>query len=426
MSLQIVGLNHKTAPLEIREKLAFDERSRDSDLKNLADGVNVREALIISTCNRVEILFEGDPTSAFPRITEFLAAEKELSPSLFTKHLYHFSDEQAIRHLFRVAASLDSMIVGEGQILGQVRDAYAIASKAGTVRRKIHKLLHHAFRAAKRVRSETRIGNSAVSVSAAAVVRARKIFGTLNNKTVLLVGAGEMAELTAKALVNTGTSRILVCNRTKSRAFELAQAVGGEVAEFEKLKNVLPEADLVVCSTSAPDFLISSEIVRQSQNIRQLRPALYIDISVPRNVSPAITEIENVFLYDVDDLQSVVEANAEIRRREISLAEKIVDEETAAFWEYLPIFDKGEALGLVRRNMSDMAQREFARQRARLGDLTPEQETAVEQLLRETINKIADPILYSLRRSHEVGSEDFAEILCTMLGGNDIQPKDKR
>ena len=426
MSLQIVGLNHKTAPLELREKLAFEERNRVSDLRTLADGANVREALILSTCNRVEILIEGEPESAFGRTVKFLAANKAIPPHIFAKHLYHFSDEQAVRHLFRVAASLDSMILGEGQILGQVRDAYSLATKAGTARRKIHKLLHHTFRAAKRVRSETRIGSSVISVSSAAVEKARKIFGSLENKTVLLVGAGEMAELAAEHLINKGARRILICNRTIGKSFDLAHEIGGEVVEFEKLKNVLPEADVVICSTAAPDFLIYSEIVRQSQTARQFRPALFIDISVPRNVAPDVGDIENVFLYDVDDLQSVVSANAEARRRQVLLAEQIVDEETNAFWEYLPVLEKSETLGLVRQKMSDAARREFARQREELGDLTPEQEAAIESLLLRTVNKIADPVLYSLRRTHEVGATDFAEILCTMLGGNEIEKEYKR
>ena len=425
MSLQIVGLNHRTAPLEMREKLALNEQNRVSDLRNLTDGTHVREALILSTCNRIEILLEGEPSATFAQAVEFLAANKQISAQVFVQHLYHYSGEEAVRHLFRVASSLDSMVVGEGQILGQVRNAYTQATEAGTARRKIHKLLHHAFRAAKRVRSETRIGSSAVSISSAAVEKARKIFGSLQNKTVLLIGAGKMAELAAKHLVNKGARRILICNRTVGKAIELAREIGGEVAEYEKLKNVLPEADVVICSTAANDFLITSEIVRQSQNARHNRAALYIDISVPRNVAPEVGEIENVFLYDVDDLQSVVAANAESRQREILLAEKIIEEETAVFWEYLPVLDKSETLGMVRQKMSDAARREFERNRSQLGDLTPEQEALIEQMLHSAVNRIAQPVLYSLRRAHEVGATDFAEILCTMLGGTGYEIETK-
>ena len=416
MSLQLVGLNYKTAPLELREKLAFKEENRAANLKNLTDGAIVREALILSTCNRVEILLEGEPETTFARAIEFIAANSGVAPENFAEHLYHYSDEGAVRHLFRVAASLDSMIVGEGQILGQVRAAYETAAKAGTAKRKIHKLLHHAFRAAKRVRGETRIGGSAISVSSAAVEKARKIFGTLANKTVLLLGAGEMAELAAKHLVNKGANRILICNRTLEKAVELASEIGGEVVEFEMLQCVLPQADVILCSTAAPDFLITPEIVRASQNRRQNRPALLIDISVPRNVAPEVARIENVFLYDVDDLRSVAAANSEAHEREIRLAERIVKEEAAAFWEFLPVLDKGEILGLLQQQIARTTRRQFELQRAQLGDLTAEQEIAVERLVRSTVNKITQPIFYSLRRAQETGATEFAEILLTMMG----------
>lgn len=423
MSLQLIGLNHKTAPLEIREKLAFKEQSCVSELRNLADGARVCEALILSTCNRVEILLEGEQQeAAFEHTVEFLAASRGIGPQFFAEHLYHYSDERAIRHLFRVASSLDSMIIGEPQILGQVRKAYSLATEAGTAGRKIHKLLHHTFRTAKRVRSETRIGSLAVSVSFAAVEKARKIFGSLAGKTVLLIGAGEMAELAAKHLLNKGASRILICNRTRRSALNLATGIGGEAVDFENLETILPQADVVICSTAAPDFLISAEMALRSQNARELRPTLFIDICVPRNISPGVGEIKNVFLYDVDNLQSAVSANSETRRREAALAERIINEEVAAFWEYLPALERGKTIDMLRQKMRDAARTEFERNRPRLGDLKPEQEAAIEQLLMSTVNKISRPVLYGLQRSHEAGEFEFAEILCTMLGENEIQP----
>ena len=419
MSLQLIGLNYKTAPLEIREKLAFKEQSCVSSLRNLVDGVCVREGLILSTCNRVEILLDGESDSAFSYVVDFLAASKELSPEIFTPHLYHFSNEQVARHLFRVASSLDSMIIGETQILRQVRDAYSLATEAGTARRTIHKLLHHTFRSAKRVRNETRICSLPVSVSSAAVEKARKIFGSLADKTILLIGAGEMAELAAKHLVNKGAQKILICNRTTQNALNLANEFSGEVVDFEKLETVLPEADVVICSTSAPDFLINKGIAVQSQKAKENRPTLFIDISVPRNVCPTVSEIENVFLYDVDDLQSVISANFEARRQEAVAAEQIIDEETEEFWEYLRTLEKGEMLGLLRQKMQDTARGELELHRSRLRGLTPEQEAAIELILLRTVNKIAHPILYGLRHSREAGATDFAEILCAMLGGDE-------
>lgn len=421
MSLQLIGLNHKTAPLEIREKLSFDEQNCVSGLRSLVDGACVFEGLILSTCNRVEILLEGKSDSAFSHVVDFLAASKDLSPEIFTPHLYHFSNEDAVRHLFRVASSLDSMILGETQILRQVRDAYSRAIEAGTARRTIHKLLHHTFRSAKRVRNETRICSLPVSVSSAAVEKALQLFGSLADKTILLIGAGEMAELAAKHLVSKGARKILLCNRTTQNALKLANEFGGIVVDFEKLETVLPEADVIICSTSAPDFLISQEIAVKSQNAKQKRPTLFIDISVPRNVCPRVSEIENVFLYDVDDLQSVISANFEARRREAVAAERIISEGTTEFWEYLRTLERGEMLGLLRKKMQEAARSEFELHRSRFRGLTSEQEAAIEQLLLRTVNKIAHPILYGLRHSRESGATEFAEILCAMLGSEDVE-----
>lgn len=416
MSLQIIGLSHKTAPLEIRERLAFGEQDYISNLRNLTDGKLIREALLLSTCNRVEILVEADSARALKRIIEFISGCKNVAPEVFEHQLYHFSDERAVNHLFRVAASLDSLIVGEDQILKQVRKAYELAAEAGTVRRKIHKLLHHTFRTAKRVRSGRRSNKPAISVSCAAVEKAKKIFGSLSDKSILMIGAGEMAELAAKQLFNKGAKRILICNRTLENADRLAREVGGEVVEFEKLKNALPEVDVVICSTAAPGFIISAEMTRQSQSARRNRSALFIDISVPRTVAPEIAEIDNVFLYDVDDLQSVVAVNAELLRQEIINSEQIIKEEAAAFWKFLPILEKDETIGLLQRKMHESAQREFEKHRSKLAGISPEQENIIRQILNETVNKIAQPVIYSLRRAHETGAGEFAEILCTVIG----------
>lgn len=418
MSLQIIGLNHKTAPLEVRERLAFKEQNLVSDLRHLTDGASVGEALILSTCNRVEIVVQGDEDAAVERTIEFLASSKGIAPDVFAAHLYHLSGERAVHHLFRVAASLDSMIVGEAQILGQVRRAYSLALEAGTARRSLHKLLHHTFHVAKRVRTETCVGSSAVSLSYAAIEKAVKMFGTLADKTVLLVGAGEMTACAAKHLVKKRARRILICNRTPDNAFGLVAETGGEFVRLENLENALAAADIVICSTSAPDFLITEDMVEKSQRVRGFAPTLFVDISVPRNVAPRIGTIENVFAFDVDDLQSVIAANLDERQREAMRAEEIVSEEVQKFRESLRALDKGETLGLLRQTMRDSALNELERFRAKLADLTPAQQAAVEQLLLATVNKIAHPILYGLRRSHEAGAVEFAEILSTMLSEN--------
>lgn len=421
MSLLLVGLNYKSAPLEIREQLAFNEQSCTAHLENLTDGAIIREGLILSTCNRVEILVETESDAAFDKIVEFLACAKQIEPQFFIEHLYQYSGAEAVNHLFRVASSLDSMILGEPQILTQVRQAYTLATKAGTVRRFLHKLLHHTLSVAKRVRTETGIAQNAVSVSFAAVESARKIFGSLSDKTVLLVGAGEMAELAAKHLAAKGTKRILIANRTFEHATGLAMEFNGEVVPFENLENALPQADIIICSTAAPEFVINTTAVEASQKLRQNCPAFFIDISVPRNIEPDIQEIKGVFLQSVDDLQTVIESNWRQRRIEAERAEAIIRAEVAEFQKSLQILDIGETLGLLRTKIQEMARTEFGKNRAKLGVLTVEQELAMEKLLISTVNKVSHPVLYGLRHTEEQGATEFVKILGELL--NDFVTK---
>lgn len=415
MSILLVGLNHKSAPVEIREQLAFDETNYADHLENLIDGALIREGLILSTCNRVEILVEAESGAAFDKIVEFLARAKQIEPRLFVEHLYCHSNADAVNHLFRVASSLDSMVLGEPQILTQVRQAYTLATEAGTVRRVLHKLLHHTLSVAKRVRTETGIAQSAVSVSFAAVESARKIFGSLADKTVLLVGAGEMAELAAKHLAAKGTKRILIANRTFEHAVNLAIEFSGEVVPFEELENVLPQADIIICSTAAPEFVIRKAAVEASQKIRRNCPAFFVDISVPRNVEPDIQEIEAVFLQSVDDLQTVIESNLRQRRLEAERAEEIIKAEVLEFQKSLQFMDIGETIGSLRLKMQEMARVEFGKNRSKLGALTNEQELAMEKLLISTVNKISHPVLYGLRHTQEQGAGEFVKILSDLL-----------
>ena len=415
MSLILVGLNHKSAPLEVREQLAFDEQTCAAHLRDLTDGAVIREGLILSTCNRVEILVETESAAAFDKIVEFLACAKKIEPRFFAEHLYHYSGADAVNHLFRVASSLDSMILGEPQILGQVRQAYTLATEAGTVRRVLHKLLHHALSVAKRVRTETGIAQNAVSVSFAAVESARKIFRSLTDKTVLLVGAGEMAELAAKHLAAKGTKRILISNRTIEHAVNLAMEFSGEVVPFEELENYLSQADIIICSTAAPEFVIDVSAVQASQKLRQNRPAFFVDISVPRNIEPDIQEIEGVFLKSIDDLQTVIASNLQQRMVEAVRAEAIIEAEVAEFQKSLQILDIGETLGLLRTKMQETARAEFGKNRAKFGALLPEQELAMEKLLISTVNKVLHPVFYGLRHTHEQGATEFVKILSDLL-----------
>ncbi len=406
MSIFLIGVNHKTAPVEVRERLAFDDATCSAGLRTLVDGEIVREGLIVSTCNRVEILTATSSDQlefGAGRVTEFLDTSGQLPSGFLDHHLYRHTNEEAVRHLFRVASSLDSMVVGEPQVLGQVRHAYSLAVEAGTAGRVINKLVHHTFRVAKRVRSETGIAANAVSISYMAVELGKKIFDSLKGCTVMLIGAGEMAELSAKHLVNAGASRVLISNRTESAARAIAEQIGegASTVPFDRLHDSLHEADLVICSTGAPNFVLTAEQMRKVRDRRRNRPTCLIDISVPRNIDPAAGKVPNVFLFDIDDLENVISSNIREREREAERAELIVQSEVMQFQQKLRLMDAGPTIGAMRDKMEEIARAELVRQRKRLGVLTQEQEAAIESLLMSTVKKISHPILNQMRRLYE-------------------------
>jgi glutamyl-tRNA reductase len=295
------------------------------------------------------------------------------------------------------------MVVGEPQVLGQVRHAYALGVEAGTVGRVLNRLVHHTFKVAKRVRSETGIAASAVSISYMAVELGKKIFDRLKGCTVLLIGAGEMAELSARHLVNAGVTRVIIANRTPETAQQLAGEFGGTATSLDQIDQVLPEADVVICSTGAPDYVVTAELTRKALERRRNRPTCFIDISVPRNIDPAVSNIHNVFLFDIDDLESVISSNIREREREAERAELIVQSEVMQFQQKLRLLDIGPSIGALRQNMQDVARAELAKQRKRLGVLTKDQEAAIESLLMSTVNKISHPIISQMRRLYETG-----------------------
>lgn len=409
MSIVLVGLNHKTAPIAVRERLAFTDEACAEGLRALVDGELVNEGLIVSTCNRVEVLASTTErlTEGKQRIEKFLSQSRCLPREDFSGHLYSHTDTEAVRHVFRVASSLDSMVVGEPQVLGQVRRAYSLAVEAGTAGRVLNRLVHQAFHVAKRVRTETGIASSAVSISYTAVELGRKVFGDLKNRTVLIIGAGEMAELSAKHLINAGVSRVLVTNRTESAARQIASKFGGEAVDFQSLSSHLAEADILICSTGASEYLITPQIAREALEKRRNRPAFFIDISVPRNIDPEVGRIPNLFIFDIDDLESVIASNIREREREAERAELIVESEVLQFQQSLRNLNIGPTLGALRGKLQEIARSELSRQRQRLGTLTPEQERAIEGLLLSTVNKISHPIIYRLRSAYDEGrSED--------------------
>jgi glutamyl-tRNA reductase len=419
MSIVLVGVNHKTAPIDVRERLAFSDDACTASLRELVDGELIREGLIVSTCNRVEVLTEttsGRFEDGAERVVQFLGQTGQLPRDFFEANLYKHVDDSAVRHLFRVASSLDSMVVGEPQVLGQVRRAYSIALDAGTAGRVLNRLVHHAFRVAKRVRSETGIGANAVSISYMAVELGKKIFDSLKGQTALLIGAGEMAELSARHLVNAGVSRVMVTNRTGASARDLAAAVGGDAVNFDRLTDHLAEADVVICSTGANEFVVTEAMARDALSKRRNRPSFFIDISVPRNIDPAVGKIPNMFVFDIDDLESVISSNIREREREAERAELIVQSEVMQFEQALRALNAGPALGSFRQTLQDIARLELNRRRAQLGNLTPEQERAIEALLLATVNKISHPVLSHLRRSYNSADAEAIEAWRDLFG----------
>ena len=399
MKFLIVGVSHRTAPVALRERLAFDEAALAAALGGLCALPGVSEGLILSTCNRVEIAVAADnENTPAPQLDRFLCENRRMPLDGVAPHLYYYEDDRAIHHLFRVASSLDSMIVGEPQILGQLKTAYALAKAHGAAGAYLDAVLARAFSAAKRVRSETGIGESAVSVSYAAVELAREIFGTLTGKNVMIVGAGKMSELAARHLHRSGATHVFVTNRTPARARELAELFHGTIVEYDQLLSALPEMDIVIASSGAPFYILRAGQMRRVIEARKNRPMFLIDIAVPRNIEPAVNEIDNVFLYDIDDLQRVVDSNVGERNKRAEHAEKIVTEEVERTLSRLRAREVVPTIVSLQDQLEQLRLGEVARVRGKLGALTPQQEEALETLTRGLIAKIAHGPISELRK----------------------------
>jgi glutamyl-tRNA reductase len=412
MNIVLIGVSHKTAPLEMRERLAFSESHLGDALAGLIDHETVDEGLIVSTCNRVELIGSApaSPQRGLDRLTGFLCSFHGVELGYLDSHLYQHSNKDAIKHIFRVASSLDSMVLGESQILGQVKEAYQSAIEAGTVGRILSQLMHRAISVAKRIRTETGVSQNPVSISSVAVELTRKIFGDMSKKTVLLVGAGEMAELAARKLIEEGTGRLIVTNRTAAHAEQIAFEFGGGTVSFEAFYDVLPSADIVLCSTGAPDYVIRAAETKKGLKSRRGGPVLFIDVSVPRNIDPEIAHLENCFLFDVDDMESVVDSNLRERENEARAAEAIVEHEVHQFMESLKSLDIGPSVVEVKQLLSQMALNEFKRNRKRLGTLNAEQESAIQEvLIPALVNKLSHPVIVHLRQAARNGEP--AEVL---------------
>jgi len=398
MSVFVLGLSHKTAPVEVRERFAIPTDSAEPMVGELAKHPEISEAVILSTCNRVEYMVRSESGDPHEAVLSYLDESRSLSLAEIEPFLYRHHDRSAVEHIFRVSSSLDSMVVGEPQILGQIKDAYSIAKRAGTVRGPLDQLLTAAFRVARRVRNETGIGRMAVSISYVAVELARKIFGDMDGLSVLLIGAGKMSEAAARHLRNAGAERVYVVNRTYERAVEMAERFQGEPASFDRLHELLTKVDIVISSTGAPGFILTADAARGIIAARKNRPIFLVDIAVPRDLDPEINRIDNIFLYDIDDLQNVAEANLRERRKEADAAESIVVDEVEKWMRRLKTNQIAPTIVSLHERLEALRQGEIERHRAKLADLTPEQREAVDALTRGIMNKVAHPQIAQMKK----------------------------
>jgi glutamyl-tRNA reductase len=406
MTIIVVGLSHKTAPVEVREMVAIPpSRMRDA-LHRLCAYHGIKEAIVLSTCNRVEVYaVVGEVETGFAQVQSFLAdTHFSLSAEQLTPHLYWYEADRAILHLFRVAASLDSMIVGEPQILGQVKEAFEVAlghRASGVI---LNKLARKAITVAKRVRTETKIANTAVSVSSAAVELARKIFFNLGDKTVLLVGAGEMAKLAARHLISHGVQRVRITTRDPRNALDLAKRFNGVPVPFDDFRSELAEADIVLCSTGAPHYLIRAEDVQRAVRQRMNRPIFLIDISVPRNIDPAVKDVDNAFLFDIDDLETRVGENRDERMREAAKAEHMVETEVQGVVQWLKSLEVTPTIVALRQRAEEIKRLELDRALGRLANLSEQDRAVVESLAAAVVNKLLHNPLVTLKSEATSGA----------------------
>lgn len=421
MKLQLLGLNHKTAPVEVRERVAIADWRIEEATRKLLEHPAVRECVVFSTCNRVEFAAcseAGTDLRAFVR--EYLL----IDDSELRTYLYEYWDDDVVRHVFRVAASLDSMIVGEPQVLGQVKHSYAVGKAVGSIDANLESLLTRAFSVAKRVRTETAIGSSAVSVASVAVELAKKIFGSLRGRSVYLVGAGKMSELAARHLHSQGAGAILVTNRTRERARRMAEKIGGSAIDFDRLYETADRADIVITSTGAPHAIFRREHGEMFMHRRKNRPMFFIDIAVPRDVDPKMAQVDGIFTYNIDDLQQIVDANVSDRGREAQRAEALIEDEVARFRRRVQSLDAVPTIVALQERMEHIRQDEIEKLRAKLGLLTIEQQSVIENLTRSIVNKILHPPIAALKSAR--GSDELtttAELLRSVFGLEPVSPR---
>jgi glutamyl-tRNA reductase len=396
MNFHLIGVNHNSAPLALRERLVVSEEQLPQAVQTLVQQPGVEEGMVLSTCNRVEVL---TTTRQGADLRGFLRSYFGLSSEALDSHLYEYEHREAVRHVFRVASSLDSMVVGEPQILGQVKEAYAVARSLGAISSSLEALLSRAFAVAKRVRTETAIGSSTVSIASVAVDLAQKIFGSLEHTTVYLVGAGKMAELAARHLIARGAGKIMISNRTHQRAVELADVFGGDAVPFDRLYQMADHADIILTSTGASGPIFRKEHGEALRSRRKNRPVFFVDIAVPRNVAPEVNKLDGLFVYDIDDLQSVAANNSAERRTEAERAEKIIELEVDRFASRMKSLEVVPTILSLQEYCETIRQAEVDRIRGRLGKISTEQEAAIEAMTRAIINKLLHTPITTLKSS---------------------------
>jgi glutamyl-tRNA reductase len=396
MDILVVGLNHTTAPVDVREKVTFPGDESGDLARRVANLDGMEEAVILSTCNRGEIVAVASSSEGTPeRLVRAIGEIHDLDPAVFRKHLYFKTGSEAVRHLFRVASSLDSMVLGEPQILGQVKEGYRHAVDGGATGPIINRLLHRAFFTAKRVRHETGIGEAAVSVAYAAVELARKILGDLHKKRILLIGAGEIAVLASRHLAKLVEQPLIVTNRTYERACALAAELCSDAVPFEQLDECLEAADVVISSTAGTEPIIRKEPFKRVMRIRRHRPIFLIDIAIPRDVEPEVNDLDGVYLYNIDDLQAVVQENVGERKLESRRAENIVVEEVLKFMDWMRALDAAPTIVALKEKLERIREGELSRLNGKLSRLGSDEREVVEIITRAIVNKIAhDPIVF--------------------------------
>ncbi|WP_420265972.1 glutamyl-tRNA reductase [Candidatus Magnetominusculus dajiuhuensis] len=411
MTILVIGLNHKTAEVEVRESIAFDSEKIIKGLTGLRALQGVKEAIILSTCNRVELYLHADGDSnTVGRVKEYLSGFHNIPVEVLDGALYAYGGMDGVRHLFRVASSLDSMVVGEPQILGQLKDSYDIGLKEQSSGIILNKLMKKAISVAKRVRTETKIAENAVSIGYAAVELAKKIFGDLGDKVFMLLGAGEMAELAARHLTGSGVKEVIVANRTYERGLALAVEFSGRAIEFSEFKSELSHSDIVICSTGARAYVLDFAEMEKIMKTRRQRPVFIIDISVPRNIDPKINSLDNVYLYDIDDLQGVVDANLNERLKESLKAEEIINEEIDVFFNWMQSLDAVPTIVALRKNAEGIKNEELAKLYHKFEGVDEKYKQAVEQAMNSMINKLLHPPTTALK-----GNDEDKDILISVV-----------